>query len=155
MDDPDITFLLSGGFAFYDSLGNVLGALALAQRDTEFFMHFGEPCALLCDDADRYIKMIYTAACVFKTASLMRDSGYTPQAAGYQPQWIKFGRQEPCILHSYIRMKNFLEHHFHRSVALHISFEIRLIHMMAAIDIFLFFLLNDMYYLWSNSKSLI
>lgn len=53
LDDPDVIFLLSGGFAYYDAEGNVLGALALATRDTEYFMHFGEPRHLSGDDANR------------------------------------------------------------------------------------------------------
>ena len=59
LDDPDITFLLSGGFAYYDDKGTVIGALALANRDTEYFMHFGEPCPLSGDDANRFANCAY------------------------------------------------------------------------------------------------
>jgi hypothetical protein len=53
IDDPNIAFLLEGGFAYYDSARNFIGALSLASTDTEYYMHFGEPVKLSDEDVQR------------------------------------------------------------------------------------------------------
>lgn len=54
VDDPDVAFLLEGGFAYYNKEGKFLGAMSTATRDTEYYMHFGEPMRLSPEDAERY-----------------------------------------------------------------------------------------------------
>jgi hypothetical protein len=50
MNDPDVTMLCSGGFAYYDSNGVVLGSMAISTQHTQYFVNFNEPETLHADD---------------------------------------------------------------------------------------------------------
>ena len=53
LNDPDIIFLLSGGFVYYDASGCVVGAMAISSQDTQYFVSFSEPEYFHQDDVLR------------------------------------------------------------------------------------------------------
>jgi hypothetical protein len=53
ISDPDILFITRGGFVHYDRLGHVLGAMALSQVDTQYFIQYSPPEKLHAEDANQ------------------------------------------------------------------------------------------------------
>jgi hypothetical protein len=52
--DPDILFLSWGGFIHYNFLGTVIGATALSELDTQYFIQYSSPETLHPEDAHKY-----------------------------------------------------------------------------------------------------
>lgn len=55
LNDPDVSLLLNGGFAYYNISGMVLGCMAMSKSHTQHFVSFTEPEHLDQTDALMYV----------------------------------------------------------------------------------------------------